>query len=108
MRILDRIVCKVAGWPAWLRVIARPFLYPLIFRRMKGIARVLATYKRLPAVSWKDVEKHGQNAVFGYVELIDVSTKAVTKEIWVADSKNRTVRMVFDIPDQYQEIGAQF
>lgn len=109
-QILDRVVSKTSKLPPIILAVVRPILYPFIMWRMKGIATTLATKCRwLPATSWEDIEKHGQNVVYCTQEKTDVFSKLKKViGVWVVDYKNNTVRTVFDVPEQYRKTGATF
>jgi hypothetical protein len=87
-----------------------PIMLPLVRWRMRGAAKTLVNYYRwLPATSWSDVEKHGQNVVYSVSEKYDVFTKE--KKVvgsWVVDYKNCTVRIVCDTPEEFHKTGATF
>jgi len=108
--VLDVVVTQTARLHPIVRAIIRPILYPFIRWLMKGIATTLRTEcKGLPATSWNDVEKHGQNVVYCTHDKTDVFTKQ--KKIigvWAVDYKNKTVRTVFDAPEEYRKTGATF
>ena len=108
--ILDVVVSKAARLHPFLLAVVRPILYPLIWLRMKGIARTLAAQcRRLPTTTWKDVEKHGQNVVYCTRNSTNIFTKEKTVVgVWVVDYKNQAMRTVLDVPEQYQKTGATF
>ncbi|MDP3725966.1 MAG: hypothetical protein Q8R36_02085 [bacterium] len=103
--LIDAIVKKSNRLHPALRAIIRPLLYPFVIWRAKGIAYTLATqYKWLPTTSWKDVEKHGQNVIYCTCDKTNIFTKEKkVVGVWVVDYKNRTVRTVLDVPEQYQK-----
>lgn len=108
--MIDVAVSKTANLHPILRAIIHPILYPFMMWRMKGIATTLRTkYRWLPATSFHDVEKHGENVVYCMHNKIDIFTKK--KEVigvWVVDYKNKTVRIVSNAPEEYQKTGATF
>lgn len=108
--ILDSIVSKVATWHPLARLAVRPILYPFVRWRMKGIAKTLAhECTWLGTTYWKDVEKHGQNAVYAVREEGYAMTRILRSNgIWVVDYKNKTVRTVLDAPEEYRKVGATF
>lgn len=108
--ILDAVVSKAARLHPFLRAAARPILYPFIQWRIKGIATTLrAECKWLPATSWDDVEKHGENVVYCTRDKSNVFTKEKKViGVWAVDYKNKTVRTVFDAPEEYRKTGATF
>jgi len=79
----------------------------LFHQLLVGMSRVAAhAYRALPETSWERVEKHGENIVVGRPKGNYNLLKSSV--VWVVDHRHKTVRLVWDIPQQYSAPGTMF
>lgn len=103
---MDRLVAKVAKAHPLLVPLFRFLLRPFITMRLKIAARELATYEHLPPIQWRNINKHGNNIVYG--SRPPFTDEKIISGIWVVDYTHKTRRIVFGLPPKLSKAGKSF